>query len=274
MIGRRPVVGLALALTFSAPALSGGVPGVESSERLSAQTLGERVGDADGTVAFRIGLRDGIRVCRDGVTMNRDRHRGDWNREEAGTCSSDFAEVVMEVSSGRVDVLEVEPWEGEVSVRGALDLGPADPEEAAEFLTGLAAGAGPPSSRRAAEHGLMASVLLEGVVVWPRLLGVARSRDIHSSVRRSALFWTSQVAAENVTGGIRELATDATEDQEIRDAAVFALSQRPAEESIPALMDVVRSAPHQETRRSALFWLAQQDDPRVADFFEEILAGG
>jgi hypothetical protein len=54
-------------------------------------------------------------------------------------------------------------------------------------------------------------------------------------------------------------------------AAVFALSQRPDHESVPVLMDVARTAPHPDTRRSAMFWLAQSEDERVYAFFEEIL---
>ena len=70
-----------------------------------------------------------------------------------------------------------------------------------------------------------------------------------------------------------ETADDGSEAQGIRDAAVFALSQRPEGESLPALMSLAKEAEHADTRRSALFWLAQSDDPAVPEFFAEILAG-
>ncbi len=54
---------------------------------------------------------------------------------------------------------------------------------------------------------------------------------------------------------------------------MFALSQRPTDEGVPILMDVARTATQAETRRSAMFWLAESEDPRVVAFFEEVLLG-
>jgi hypothetical protein len=38
-------------------------------------------------------------------------------------------------------------------------------------------------------------------------------------------------------------------------------------------MEVASGGEEAETRRTALFWLAQSNDERVVDFFEEILLG-
>ena len=65
-----------------------------------------------------------------------------------------------------------------------------------------------------------------------------------------------------VTGG---------EDIEIRKQAVFALSQRPTEEGVPALIRIARTNRHAELRKTALFWLGQSEDPRALTLFEEIL---
>lgn len=45
-------------------------------------------------------------------------------------------------------------------------------------------------------------------------------------------------------------------DWGIRKAAVFALSQRPRAESVPILMELVKTSDFGDVRRSALFWLA------------------
>ena len=51
-------------------------------------------------------------------------------------------------------------------------------------------------------------------------------------------------------------------------------TDRPEEsEGVPILMDVATTAEDANTRRSAMFWLAQAEDPRVLDFFEEVLLG-
>jgi HEAT repeat protein len=52
---------------------------------------------------------------------------------------------------------------------------------------------------------------------------------------------------------------------------VFALSQRPREEGIPALIAVAKTNRDPEIRRKALFWLGQSEDPRALDLFEQLL---
>jgi HEAT repeat protein len=52
---------------------------------------------------------------------------------------------------------------------------------------------------------------------------------------------------------------------------VFALSQRPSEESVPALIRIARTNRHPELRKTALFWLGQSEDPRAITLFEELL---
>jgi HEAT repeat protein len=67
------------------------------------------------------------------------------------------------------------------------------------------------------------------------------------------------------------MAQDDSDDVEIRKQAVFALSQRPKDEGIPALISVVGSTKSREVKRNALFWLAESNDPRAVELFEKIL---
>jgi len=60
-------------------------------------------------------------------------------------------------------------------------------------------------------------------------------------------------------------------DREIREQAVFALSQRPKDEGVPALIRVARTNKDPEIRKRALFWLGQSGDPRALALFEELL---
>jgi len=52
---------------------------------------------------------------------------------------------------------------------------------------------------------------------------------------------------------------------------VFALSQRPRDEGVPALIKIARQNPDPELRRKAIFWLGQSEDPRAISLFEELL---
>jgi HEAT repeat protein len=127
---------------------------------------------------------------------------------------------------------------------------------------------------RVAGDALMITTLVDGVDPAPRLLDLARDRALEADVRRSALFWVAQVASDRVGEHLAGIASAEAEDQEVRNAAVFALSQRPGAESVPALMELAQEAPHVRTRRQALFWLAQSEDPRVADFFADLILRG
>ena len=64
---------------------------------------------------------------------------------------------------------------------------------------------------------------------------------------------------------------DDDDDVDVREAAVFALSQRPRREAVPALMEVAETSRFAKVRRSAVFWLGQTGDSRALDFFERIL---
>lgn len=90
-------------------------------------------------------------------------------------------------------------------------------------------------------------------------------------MRSPAFRATSAGGGSAATRGLDSIATDRTGDREVREAAVFALSQRPTDEGIPALSRIARQNADPELRRKAIFWLGQSDDPRALQLFEELL---
>ena len=64
---------------------------------------------------------------------------------------------------------------------------------------------------------------------------------------------------------------DRATDRDVREQAVFALSQRPHDEGVPALIRIAREKADPELRKKAIFWLGQSDDPRALALFEELL---
>jgi HEAT repeat protein len=80
-----------------------------------------------------------------------------------------------------------------------------------------------------------------------------------------------QAAGSKVAEELGSIATDTSVDRDVRAAAIFALSQRPNDEGVPALIRIARRHPDPELRRKALFWLAQSGDERAIALFEEIL---
>jgi HEAT repeat protein len=239
---------------------------------LTAQGIDEAVARVDdGTIRLAFATRPGVEICDQGIRMG-DHHMW-WStngyEDGASNCRVGSVEVELDVRDGQVRDIEV--------VRGirhrtasASDIGEVEARQAADYFLGLARDA---VRREAARDAVFPVVLADVEEAWRDLMSLARDRDVRSGVRKNALFWVGQEAAEAATDGLAEVARDDDEDQEVRNAAVFALSQRSNEEGLPILMELARNARDGETRRTAMFWLAQSGDDRVLAFFEEILVG-
>jgi hypothetical protein len=258
MIGRSAVGVLGVAALAVAP--------------LAGQGLTERIGGVDdGWVTFRVEVRDGVEICDRGIRWYRDDGTGRGHRVRGGDpdegCAPGPLQVELRVRDGRVQALET----ARAAPRsGAWDLGPVDPLEASDFLVALAYRG---ASEDAVREGLFLSRLPRGADPSQGILRVARDRSLPSEVRRSGLFWAGQLATEAVVRPLGAVAVEEGPDQEVREAAVFALSQHQGDAAVPVLMELAVEAPHAGTRESALFWLAQRDEPEIADFFADLILG-
>jgi len=85
------------------------------------------------------------------------------------------------------------------------------------------------------------------------------------------VFWLGQAAGDAATRGLTDLVDDADMDRDVKEQAVFALSQQPHEAGVPALIRIARTHREPGVRRKALFWLGQSGDPRALALFEELL---
>jgi hypothetical protein len=244
----------------------------------SAQSLEARVAAApDGDVRFAFTSRpdvlgNGRNViqwscdaghCRqqvDGSVADMDGE--DWR----SACDTGPVRVILRRRDGRLTSLRVA-----VAGRGApvtgTDLGRVPAHDAVRYLLALAARADGDLGGRA----IFAATLADSATVWPDLLRLARDRSVPEPTRRAAVFWVSQAAEAAATRGLDSLvALDAT-DRDVREQAVFALSQRPREEGVPVLVRIAQSHRDPEIRKRAIFWLGQSEDPRALALFERLL---
>jgi HEAT repeat protein len=103
------------------------------------------------------------------------------------------------------------------------------------------------------------------------LIGLARGdSEQHAQIRGEALFWLAQVSPAAAEPVLLAAVTDPSEH--IRERAVFGLSQLPAPRGVALLSQLVadRSVPR-ETRKQALFWLAQSDAEQALPEVDRLL---
>ena len=218
----------------------------------------------DGWTMFEVATREDVYICDYGIN-----HGGRWRTRRNERCVEGSVEVLLEVDRGRVVDLKHRPPGSSRGPEARVDLGRVSTGDAVEFLLELVPG----GSEEVAEDALGMAALVDSVTLWPDLERFATDRGLSDEVRKSALFWLGQAAADEATRGITQVLDTPDETVDIKEAAVFALSQRPDDEAVPMLLDVARTAPHPEVRESAFFWLSQFDDPRVIAFFREVLTG-
>lgn len=251
---------------------------VACASTATGQGIGDRIASArDGTVRLAFAVRDGI--CGDGETFIRDRSRGENNYIGEWSGKSGYRERMCEEGPARVAITKLNGSVTRVKVyvggdwrndgtSGITDLGMQSAPVAAKALVALA------GRERRAGQAIFAAIIADSAVIWPDLLAIAKNSSAPTSNRKDAVFWLSQEAGDAATKGLSELADDEDQDREVRDQAVFALSQLPDDKGVPILIRLARSNKDPKVRRKALFWLGQSDDPRALALFEEILTKG
>ncbi len=228
---------------------------------LAAQTLEHRVAAvANGTVRMTFADRAGVcGQAGNGIIMVRETE--EWQAD----CESQPVRVALRVQGQRVFSMRTYVgghWRPDTA---ATDLGTVRPQEAAVYFVGL--------SERAEVTGdpLLPATLADSITIWPALLRVARKTSTPGETRSRAVFWLGQAAAAAAGQALDSIAGDDRGDREVRKQAIFALSQRPREEGVPALIRIARSNADLQLRKTALFWLGQSEDPRALSLFQEIL---
>ena len=229
---------------------------------LTGQTLEARLGTVgSGTVHLSFAARPGI--CGDGLNNIGTRQESDEWESECGNQPVRVALVVRDRQVMAIRTYVGGRWRNNTS---ASDLGAVRPQEAAAFFLKLA---GQPRDLNG--DPVLPATLADSVTIWPALIKLARASDLPEDRRRTAIFWLGQEAGAAAARALDSIAVDVRGDREVRKQAVFALSQRTADEGVPALIRIARTNRDPELRKTALFWLGQSEDPRAVDLFEEIL---
>ena len=196
----------------------------------------------------------------------------EWSRRQAPATTArlepaTIAYVFYRLEAGRIDRVRI------FSPGCAIDAG----GRRVTWLTGVSQGESVRSLAalaRSAEKKLMDGALAAlsvhaGAEALEATIALARSGTT-AQTRGQALFWLAQRAGVQAIGAIDDaLARDP--DTDVKKRAVFALSQLPADEGVPRLIEVARTHSNLAVRKQAMFWLGQSGDPRALAFFESVL---
>ncbi len=240
----------------------------------TTQAIADRVRSApDGTVRFSFRARpdvcgSGNSVYVGGGSSERSRNSSadvEWDAD----CGHGPVRVVLDVRGHSVTGLRSYVGGRWRAASAVTDLGDVSSMSAANYLVSLAGQA----SEAVGHKAIFPATLGDSVVIWPSLMQIARDVAIPNQTRRDAVFWLGQMAGAAVTVNLAQLVTEDTVDRAVREAAVFALSQRPKDEGVPALIHIAQTNRDPSVRKKALFWLGQSNDPRALALFESILAG-
>ena len=249
-----------------------------ASATLPAQSIARRVSQVkDGTVRMSFASRSDVcgngagnintgngrsRTVNSGGTYTTSRHN-EWEDD----CEAGPVRVAIDIADGRAIALRTYVGGRWRSGTDITDLGTVPVKEAVDYLLDNVAR----SEGKVAGEAIFPATIADSMVVWPRLLTLAKDDTRSRSVRSQAVFWVSQAAGDKATEGLKELAGSAAEDQDVRLQAVFALSQRPKDEGIPALLDIAKNSKDPKIRKQSIFWLGQSGDPRAISYFESVL---
>src|SRR5258708_14651 len=126
-------------------------------------------------------------------------------------------------------------------------------------------------SDRVREHAIFALTQSKESDAVPTIVRVARD-DKSSRVRGQALFWLAKKASRQISEEAIRAAIDQDPETQVKEKAVFALTQVPNGDGVPMLIEVARTNRNAQVRKKAMFWLGQSKDPRAIKFFEDVLA--
>jgi hypothetical protein len=237
-----------------------------------AQSLSQQLRGANGTVQMLYPTRPN--VCGDGQgsilnVMGRAElsfysgslSYGTSRRERR--CEHGPARLVLTVFDGEVTRARVYVGPTPAPAADVRTIS-ASANDAAAWLTDVVAH----GNARAASDLLLPLILVEGSEPWRFFLQLVRDENRPRDLKRSVMMWLSNAVSDHL--GILDETARSDED-EMRDQAVYVLSQRPRSEGVPALIEVAKSSTHPSARRSAIYWLGQSGDPRAIEVYADLL---
>jgi hypothetical protein len=203
---------------------------------------------------------------RSGRGCDLDGGHGGFSVDSDGDYASDELQIYARLEDGAVRELRALSSSCPVHADGEItDLGPLPAKASIDWIDEQVIAGGP-----VATDALTAIAFHDGDDAVAMLIGHGR-RNADPELRSEAWFWLAQsAAAESETEITRAARED--DDDEVREDAIFALSQLPDERAVRALGDILEDRRiDMAVREQALFWLAQADSDQAFEYIDAIL---
>src|SRR5438874_6793407 len=234
--------------------------------RADAQNLARRLaGMKNGTVRMSFAARDDICGFDNGITSNARENahtRGNWNwsgnRSEDvvydNECSEGPARVVARFENGQLTRIHTYVG-GRWRPAGAdvTDVGTVSVKDATDYLLGIAR----TQSGKAAGEAIFPLTLADSVNMAQPIYSIAKDDSRPMEVRDQAIFWLSQLDDDAVVGMLDNI-LKSSHDERVQDKAIFGLSQQRSGKGFAILRDYAEHDTYPDAARGkAIFWLGQ-----------------
>lgn len=251
----RLAIALVLAVAASAPHAFG-------------QSLANRIASAsDRSVQFSYPVRPG--VCGDGrtyISTGPGNYYGSFSTNGADQCLAGPVRVVADLADRNVIALRTYVGGPAPAAEGGVtNLGTVTSAEAADFLIGVAAKA----DGRVGRDAIFAALLGENVDLSSRLLDIGRDQSRPLETRRAALSGlvrSDSRQLDRIGSALVQIATNESDVQQVRTAALSALSRLDHGAGIQPLVQLASSNITSWVGREAMTVLARSGDPRAREF--------
>ena len=208
--------------------------------RADAQSIAQRIASVrDGKIRMTFAGRPDLCGWGNGISTNSDFNRGStrsWSDDRNedvvfdDECSRGPGRLVVTMRDGQIDRIRASiggRWRPDNSAR---DFGQVSTREIVNYLFDVASS----GSGRGAREAIFPATIADSVNVIQPLYDLARNESKNKEVRDQAVFWLSQQPEDRAVDLLENILNTAR-SQDIRDKAIFGLSQHRSGNGFPIL---------------------------------------
>ncbi len=232
--------------------------------RTEAQGIARRITAVrDGKVRMTFAAKPDICGYGDGITTNyrgNDQNSTSWSPSRSEDviydrgCSDGPVRVVITMAGGapyRIKTYVGGQWR---SASGVTDIGTVSVKDATDYFLGIAN----TQPGKAAGEAIFPVTLADSTSAIQPLYALGKNRSRPSEVRDQAIFWLSQEEDDRAVDMLDDILKTSTEEK-ISDKAIFGLSQHRSGKGFPILRAYAENDRYSDDNRGkAIFWLGQQ----------------